>query len=159
MGVDKEGWWFEHSLSQLQVCLSAEGAKNVFWPWLSPLRGWGSLTMTLAGKFVYMAHHFILLRLNPLGLCIYIYHPRLKTLGKIIHENLNLLYMNDEVKDTFTPGPMVSFRTSRKLSSYLVRAKLYPLERTVGSRKCSKKRCEVCENVQNSDTFQSSVTT
>ena len=87
------------------------------------------------------------------------YHPRLKTLGKIIHENLNLLYMNDVVKDTFTPGPMVSFRTSRKLSSYLVRAKLYPLERTVGSRKCSKKRCEVCENVQNSDTFQSSVTT
>ena len=56
------------------------------------------------------------------------YHPRLKTLGKIIHENLNLLYMNDEVKGTFTPGPMVSFRTSRKLSSYLVRAKLYPLK-------------------------------
>ena len=66
--------------------------------------------------------------------------------------------MNDEVKDTFTPRPMVSFRTSRKLSSYLVRAKLYPLERTVCSRKCSKKRCEVCENVHNSDTFRSSVT-
>ena len=60
--------------------------------------------------------------------------------------------MNDEVKDTFTPRPMVSFRTSRKLSNYLVRAKLYPLGRTVGSSKC-KKRCEVCENVQNSDTF------
>ena len=93
------------------------------------------------------------------------YHPRLKALIKVItHENLNLLYMNDEVKDTFTPKlsiplrPMVSFRTSRKLSSYLVRAKLYPLERTVGSRKCSKNRCEVCENVQNSDTFRSSVT-
>ena len=53
------------------------------------------------------------------------YHPRLKALGKIIHENLNLLNMNDEFKDTFTPGPMVSFRTSQKLSSYLVRAKLY----------------------------------
>ena len=85
-------------------------------------------------------------------------HPRLKALGKIIHENLSLFYMNDEVKDTFTPGLMLSFRTSQKLSSYLVRAKLYPLERTVGSRKCSKKRCEVCENVQNSDTFRSSVT-
>ena len=31
------------------------------------------------------------------------YHPRLKALGKIFQENLNLLYMNDEVKDTFTP--------------------------------------------------------
>ena len=38
------------------------------------------------------------------------YHPRLKDLDKIIHGNLNLLYMNDEVKDTFTPGPMVSFK-------------------------------------------------
>ena len=37
--VDREGWWFEHSLSDLQICLSVEGAKNVSWPWLSPLRG------------------------------------------------------------------------------------------------------------------------
>ena len=37
--------------------------------------------------------------------------------------------MNDEVEDTFTPRSMVLFRTSRKLSSYLVRAKLYPLEK------------------------------
>ena len=66
--------------------------------------------------------------------------------------------MNDEVKDTFTPRPVVSFRTSQKLSSSLVRAKLHPLERNAGSRKCSKKRCEVCENVQNSDTFRSSAT-
>ena len=41
--------------------MSAEGAKNVSWPWVSPLRGWGSLTMTFTGKFVYMPHHFILL--------------------------------------------------------------------------------------------------
>ena len=58
--------------------------------------------------------------------------------------------MNDKIKYTFTPKPKVSFRTSRKLSSYLVRAKLlYPLERPVGSRKCSNKRCRVFENVQN----------
>ena len=66
--------------------------------------------------------------------------------------------MNDKVKDTFTPRPMVSFRTSQKPISSLVRAKLHPLERTVSSRKRSKKRCEVCESVQNSDTFQSSIT-
>ena len=86
------------------------------------------------------------------------YHQRLKVLGKIIHENLNLLYMKDEVEDSFIPRPMVSFRTSPKRNSYLVRAKIYPLERTIGSTKCSKKRCEVCENVQNSDRFWSSVT-
>ena len=41
----------------MQVCLSADGAKNLSWPWLSPLRGKGSLTMISTGKFV----------------CIYIY--------------------------------------------------------------------------------------
>ena len=53
--------------------------------------------------------------------------------------------MNDEVKKTFTPSPMISSRSSRKISSYVVRAKLYPLERTVGSSKCGKKICEVCD--------------
>ena len=34
----------------LRVCMSAEGAKNVSWPWLSPLRGWGSLAMAFTGN-------------------------------------------------------------------------------------------------------------
>ena len=29
-------------VSSLRICLSAEGAKNVFWPWLSTLQGWGT---------------------------------------------------------------------------------------------------------------------
>ena len=37
--------------------------------------------------------------------------------------------MNEEFKNVFTPGPIVSYRSARKISSYLVRAKLYPLER------------------------------
>ena len=53
--------------------------------------------------------------------------------------------MNDEVNKTFTPSPIISFRSSSKVSSYIVRAKLYPLERTAGSYKCGKKRCEVCD--------------
>ena len=66
--VDREGWRFGHSMSWLRVSSSAEAAKNVSWPWLSLVRGWGSLTMTSTVKFVYMAHHFILLLLNPFGL-------------------------------------------------------------------------------------------
>ena len=61
------------------------------------------------------------------------YHPKLKNLSKIIKDNLDLLYMNDEVKKTFTRSPMISFPSSPKISSYIVRAKLYPLEGTVGS--------------------------
>ena len=36
--------------------------------------------------------------------------------------------MDKEVKKVFSPAPMVSFKSARKLSSYLVRAKLYPLK-------------------------------
>ena len=53
---------------------------------------------------------------------------------------------------------MVSFKSSLKISSYLVRAKLYPLDRVVGSMKCGKKRCEVCMNVSKTNTFTSYVT-
>ena len=71
------------------------------------------------------------------------YHPLLKQLKGILRRNMYLLNMNVEVKQTFTPVPMVSHRSSRKLSSYLVRAKLYPIERIVGSKGCGKKCCEV----------------
>ena len=70
--------------------------------------------------------------------------PELKVLQNMINRHLYLLYMNDEVKRVFTPKPMVSFRSFRKISSHLVRAKLFPIERTVGSFRCGSKRCEVC---------------
>ena len=66
--------------------------------------------------------------------------------------------MNAEVKQTFTPVPMVSYRGSKKLSSYLVRSKLYPIDRILGSKGCGKKQFEVCENVCETDTFSSTVT-
>ena len=54
------------------------------------------------------------------------FHPKLKVLQNI-NKYLYLLHMHDEVKRVFTPKPMVSFRSSHKISSYLVRAKLYPI--------------------------------
>ena len=48
---------------------------------------------------------------------------------------------------------MVSYQSARKLSSYLVRAKLYPIERKVESCKCNGKRREVCNSVLETDTF------
>ena len=84
------------------------------------------------------------------------YHPSLRG-------NLYLLYMNDKVKKVFSPKPIISFRNQRKLSSYIVRAKLYPVEnsyseRTVGSFKCTKKHCKVCKDVSKTDSFTSLVT-
>ena len=70
LDIEREGWWFEHYVSLLQILLHPHDVKIVSWPWLSYLREWGSLTMRFTGKFVYMAHHFILLHFNPFGLRI-----------------------------------------------------------------------------------------
>ena len=86
------------------------------------------------------------------------YHPLLNSLGKKLSKNLNILYMDEEAKKVFYPGPTVSFRSARKVSNYLVRAKVYHLEKTVGSFKCKKSRCQVCLNVNETDTFTSTVT-
>ena len=83
------------------------------------------------------------------------YHPLLQNIGRVFHRYLDLLYTDQEVERVFTPGPMTSFRSARKISSYLVRAKLYPLERSVGSFKCRGRRCQVCLNVTEIKTFTS----
>ena len=86
------------------------------------------------------------------------HHPLLKSIVKIIYDNLYLLYMNEERKHFFPPGPMISFRNSRKISSYLVRAKLYPVERLVGSFNCKRPPCQICAYVNETDSFTSTVT-
>ena len=86
------------------------------------------------------------------------YHRLLKSVNTILYKHLYLLHMDKEVKKVFPVALIVSFKSARKLSSYLVRAKLYPLQRTVGSFKCNKPRCEVCINVIETDTFTSTAT-
>ena len=66
--------------------------------------------------------------------------------------------MNEGVKNVFTPAPMISFRSARQVSSYIVRAKLYPLERTVGSVQCKRKRCQTRHNIKEAKTFTSTTT-
>ena len=69
--------------------------------------------------------------------------------------------MSREAKAVFSPGPMVamvSCRSACRISSYLVRDKLSPLERFVGLRQCKKRRCEVYTDVSETDTFSSTVT-
>ena len=61
------------------------------------------------------------------------YHPLLKDFASVIRKHLYILYLNKEVKEIFTPGPMVLFQGARKEGNYLVRAKLYHLERSRGS--------------------------
>ena len=86
------------------------------------------------------------------------YHPLLKKVNYIIKKHIHLLCMNEEVKKVFQPGPMVSFQSPRNLSNYLVRAKIYPMEKKTKSCKCKGNRCQVCINVSKTETFTSTVT-
>ena len=76
---------------------------------------------------------------------------------KIFHRHLNLLYTDQEGEGVFTPGPINSFRSARKISSYLIWAKLYPLERRDVSFKSRCRYCQVCLNVTETETFISTL--
>ena len=83
------------------------------------------------------------------------YHPILNKLYSIIHRNLYLLFINQKV---FTPGPLLSHRSARKICIYLVRKKLNPLERKTRYKKGHKSRCKVCFNIQETETIISTAT-
>ena len=53
---------------------------------------------------------------------------------------------------------MALLRSARKIRSHFVRAKLYHLERRVGSFKCGGRRSQVCLNVTETKTFTSTST-
>ena len=61
------------------------------------------------------------------------YHLILNSLSKIIQGNMYIFNMNEEARKTFSPGPMVSFRSAWKLSGYFVWAEL--LQRKVSFSK------------------------
>ena len=76
------------------------------------------------------------------------YHPWLESLSAIINKNLSNLHMDKDVKRVPTSQPVVSFCSAHKLNSYVVRAKLYPLEKTLGLWKCKSKWYQVWEMLQ-----------
>ena len=82
----------------------------------------------------------------------------MKSFQSLIDKHLNILYLDENSKEVFMLGPMGTFLSSRKLSSYLVRATLHHLERVTGSCKCYGKRYTVCLNGSETSTFTSSVT-
>ena len=61
-------------------------------------------------------------------------------------------------KNVFSPKPMISFRSARKLSNYLLRPKMYPIDRNVRPKNCNSKRCEVCIKVNEASTLTSTLT-
>ena len=83
------------------------------------------------------------------------YHQKVKDLGKLIKDLLPLLYSDEEVEKVFSPPPIASYRSARKIKNYIVRSKLHPVETSVGCQGGGGSRCQVCENIEVTDNFTS----
>ena len=71
------------------------------------------------------------------------YHPNVKELEKLIRNLLPFLCSDGKVQKAFSPPPIVSYRSARKIKCYIVRSKFYRVERgkkKVGSRGCGSSR-------------------
>ena len=76
-------------------------------------------------------------------------------LGKLI-KNLQLfLYIDSEVQRIFPLAPIVSYPSATKIKDYIVRSKLYPIEKKILSSRCGIPRRPVCVSIQVTDTFSS----
>ena len=62
---------------------------------------------------------------------MFTYNPNFKNISFRIRKNLQFLYAEPETKRVFTPAPIISFRSDRNLKNFLVRSKVYPIEREV----------------------------
>ena len=108
---------------------------------------------------------FFLVRTSLVGrilkmvfLFVVTYHPKVKKLGKLIKDLLPFLYSDEEVQKVFSPPPMVSYRSARKIKYYIVRSKLYPLERNVGCGGGGNGRYQVCKSIKVTATIGSFTT-
>ena len=61
--------------------------------------------------------------------------PKVKESGILISDLRPFLYSDGEVQKVFSPLPIVSYRSARKIKDYIVRSK-YLVERKVGCRGC-----------------------
>ena len=57
------------------------------------------------------------------------YHPKPKTLGKLIKNSQLLLHHDSKVQRFFLPAPIVSYRSAGKIKDYIARSKRYAIER------------------------------
>ena len=86
-------------------------------------------------------------------------HSKVKDLVKLIKDLLPFLYSDEEFEKVFSLPPIASYRSARKITKdYIARSKLYPVERSLGCRRCGGFRGHVCENIKVTGTFTSFTT-
>ena len=114
------------------------------------------LLLTLRWKICFLLEISVnlVIKIKMCRLC----QPTIRYLKKVIIllENTFIYFKcMKTLKKLFELGPMESFRSPRNLRSYLLRAKLYPMERKIRSSKCKSNRRQVCLNISEMEVFAS----
>ena len=60
------------------------------------------------------------------------YPPKVNQLGKLIRDLISFFYNDEEAQKFLSTPPMVSYRSVGKIKDYMVRSKMYPVERRIG---------------------------
>ena len=99
-------------------------------------------------------------RRNPENVIPFVgtYNSKVKKFGKLIKDLPPFLDSDEKVQKVFSPLPMVSYRSARKIKEYIVKSKSYPLKRNVACGGCGNGRCQVYKNIKVTDTFGSFTT-
>ena len=83
-------------------------------------------------------------------LLVVTYYPSFNRLNMIIKDKPYLMHIDKEVKKTFSINSTLSFRSARKLNTYVVLTKIYTIEKKVGSYCRNKNRYQICVSVNES---------
>ena len=84
------------------------------------------------------------------------YHPNFSHLKDTMSFLHLLLTPDQEHQKVFHKVPVTGFQRAKKFQHILVRAKVPPLQKNEGfCGPCKKSRCEICEHMVNSNSFQS----
>ena len=89
------------------------------------------------------------------------YHPGLPNIGQILRELHPILESSDRCSGAINSVPMVSFRRPKSLADYLVRARVNSScqgSLPKGTYKCNSRRCEVCNYLDEKNSFVSTKT-
>ena len=79
------------------------------------------------------------------------FHPRLRTLSKVLYRHFHILQASDRLKRAFPEAPMVAFRRLQNITDKLIHTNLRGNDSSKGSQEvkaCGDPRCKCCQHIQ-----------
>ena len=91
--------------------------------------------------------------------CIITYHPKISSLPSILRNNYYNIIENSDAKNILPEPPLVAYKQSKNLKSFLVHTKLDKNRNSIDlkNNKCNRPRCKTCPIITTNDTFVNTI--